>query len=157
VEPESHFDTTLDRVGALPAAWDLIKLIGRRKDRIVNQRLIRAGLQLVQYRKVPNLASAYLISRAGAAKLLATRVPFMRPIDVDMRWWWDNDLRIFGLMPYPLRLSQTSDLSSIGSRRGQRDWQSRLRKAAQTFDYNLKVLARSSLQATHWAAMAQPS
>jgi glycosyl transferase, family 25 len=155
VEPESHFDSVLDSVSSLPGEWDIIKLIGRRKDVVINTKRIQPGLELVQFRKMPNLASAYLLSREGARKLLASRVPFVRPIDVDMRWWWDNDLRVFGLQPYCLRLSSTSDISSIGDRRGHRDWRSRWRKSVQTLVYNVGVWAHRSRQQQHWALMTQ--
>ena len=154
VEPLSHFDLVMDTINTLPPAWDIIKLIGRRKDKLINDRAAGPGVRLVQYRKTPNLASAYLVSREGAKKLLASRVPFIRPIDVDMRWWWENDLRVFGLMPYCLRLSQTSDISSIGERRGQRDWISRMRKSTQTLHYNIGVWTNRAGQARFWELMA---
>ena len=45
--------------------------------------------------------------------MLRTRIPFDRPIDVDLRFWFENDLRIFGVHPSVIALDDTSEISSI--------------------------------------------
>jgi glycosyl transferase family 25 len=60
------------------------------------------------------MTAGYVVSRAGAAKLLAHRQPFGRPIDVDLRFWWECDqLRILGVSPSAIGLDDTSEVSSI--------------------------------------------
>ena len=45
--------------------------------------------------------------------MLATRIPFGRPVDVDLRFWFDNGMRIFGIHPSVIALDDTSETSSI--------------------------------------------
>ena len=45
--------------------------------------------------------------------MLKTRIPFDRPVDVDLRFWFENNLRIFGVYPSVITLDDTSEISSI--------------------------------------------
>lgn len=100
----------------LPSGWDMVKLIGRDSEKLRRSRPLLAGYSLVDYKRVPSLTAAYLISRSGAQKLLASRIPFGRPIDVDLRHWWENDLRVQGVVPAAVALDETSFQSSIGAK-----------------------------------------
>ena len=105
----------LQAIAQLPAqSWDMVKLYGREHEKIAQQMpLADTGVQLITYRRVPSFAAAYVISRAGAQKLLASRVPFGRPVDVDMRFWFENGVRTFGVFPSVVALDDTSAESSI--------------------------------------------
>lgn len=109
----------LDAVAALPpATWDLVKLYGRAQEKVATRRSLAGGLlELITYRRVPSFAAGYVISRAGAQKMLDTRVPFGRPVDVDMRFWFENGLRVFGVHPSVIALDDTSEVSSIWQQR----------------------------------------
>ena len=75
---------------------------------------LAARLSLVRYRRIPSTTAGYVISRSGAAKLLAKRQPFGRPVDVDLRFWWEADrLKVLGVVPSVLALDETSDTSTI--------------------------------------------
>lgn len=106
----------LAAIEALPAdgSWDMIKLYGREHEKIANQgRLGTGSLQLISYQRVPSFAAGYVISRSGAQKMLKTRIPFDRPVDVDIRFWFENGLRVFGVYPSVIALDDTSEVSSI--------------------------------------------
>lgn len=45
--------------------------------------------------------------------MLQSRVPFGRPVDVDLRFWFENGMRIFGIHPSVIALDDTSSASSI--------------------------------------------
>ena len=107
------FAEAIRAIEALDLPWDMVKLIGRHQEKVRSSRLLAAGLRLVQYRRVPSTTAGYVVSRSGAAKLLASRQPFGRPVDVDLRFWWENDLRILGVTPAVLVLDSTSDVSTI--------------------------------------------
>lgn len=109
------FPAVLQAIAALPAeGWDMIKLFGRTNEKIRQRApLGQTGLELIVYQRVPSFAAGYVISRAGAEKILASRVPFGRPVDVDFRFWFENDLRIFGVFPSVVALDDTSADSSI--------------------------------------------
>ena len=115
----------------LPAdSWDLIKLYGRENEKIASRRPSGIkGHEWITYRRVPSFAAGYAISRAGAEKILRTRIPFGRPVDVDMRFWFENDLRIFGIYPSVIALDDTSFTSSIWAQKeGRMTLSQRLRK-----------------------------
>ena len=110
-----NFPSVLQAIADLPPqSWDMVKLYGREHEKIAQQMpLADTGVQLITYRRVPSFAAAYVISRAGAQKLLASRVPFGRPVDVDMRFWFENGVRTFGVFPSVVALDDTSAESSI--------------------------------------------
>lgn len=112
----SSLKPTLEAIEKLPADadWDMIKLYGREHEKIASQMpLVGDSTQLISYRRIPSFAAAYVISRRGAQKLLQSRIPFDRPVDVDIRFWFENDLRVFGVHPSVVALDDTSEVSSI--------------------------------------------
>lgn len=94
--------------------WDMIKLYGREREKIKSRSVICSDYSLIKYKKIPSMTAGYIINKTGAAKLCKTRIPFGRPIDLDLRHWWENDLRIYGIYPSLISLGDTSFNSSIG-------------------------------------------
>lgn len=113
VHLNADFFQVIDSIKNLKGDWDMVKLTGRQKEKIYSKRPLDDGHDLITYTRVPSLTAAYVISRSGAEKLLRTRVPFGRPVDVDLRFWFENDLRIFGVYPSVVALDDTSADSSI--------------------------------------------
>ena len=109
-----QFADVVNAIAALQEPWDMVKLLGRDREKVRSQRPLEPGTALVDYSRVPSMTAGYVVSRAGAAKLLAHRQPFGRPIDVDLRFWWECDqLRILGVSPSAIALDDTSEVSSI--------------------------------------------
>ena len=109
-----QFADVVNAIAALQEPWDMVKLLGRDREKVRSQRPLVPGTALVEYSRVPSMTAGYVVSRAGAAKLLAHRQPFGRPIDVDLRFWWECDqLRILGVSPSAIALDDTSEVSSI--------------------------------------------
>lgn len=109
-----QFADVVNAIAALQEPWDMVKLLGRDREKVRSQRPLVPGTALVDYSRVPSMTAGYVVSRAGAAKLLAHRQPFGRPIDVDLRFWWECDqLRILGVAPSAIALDDTSEVSSI--------------------------------------------
>ena len=109
-----QFAEVVNAIAALQEPWDMVKLLGRDREKVRSQRPLVPGTALVDYSRVPSMTAGYVVSRAGAAKLLAHRQPFGRPIDVDLRFWWECDqLRILGVSPSAIALDDTSEVSSI--------------------------------------------
>ena len=129
VDIDPDLPKVLDALGRTPDDWDMVKLIGRRRERTQTIRsMLTPDRELVAYRRIPGLTCAYVINRRGAEKLLRSRVPFGRPIDIDLRHWWECDLRIRGVLPYPVHAAPSSLVSTIEGRRAPRDLETRLRK-----------------------------
>jgi glycosyl transferase family 25 len=97
-------------------AFDLIKLNGHLPRRLVLQVLSNDNC-LVRYRRPPINANAHLWSSAGARKMLAHSRRVRRPIDVEIKHWWEMDLRIATLSPELVALDPTlCQASTIGTR-----------------------------------------
>lgn len=124
------FPAMVQAIAALQQPWDMVKLIGRDREKISAQQPLVNGHHLIQYRRVPSFTAGYIISRSGAQKLLNSRVPFGRPVDVDLRFWFENHLQIFGVMPAVIALDEISATSSIWSQRARLTPLQRLRKLA---------------------------
>jgi len=139
LKPE--FAAVIDAIAMLPSGWDMIKLIGRLDEKKGEKLSACAplidGFQLVDYQRVPSLTAGYVISRSGAHKLLASRIPFGRPIDVDLRHWWENALRIQGVVPAAIVLDDTSFQSSIGAKVAERGLAASWRKFRHKAVYTL--------------------
>ena len=128
---EDAFAPVVQAIAALGDDWDMVKLMGRPAgEKIRATRPLTASHRLIQYRRVPSFTAGYVVSRAGARKLLDSRVPFGRPIDIDLRFWWENDLRILGVQPPVVRLDVTSQDSTIAGRGTRASWTTRWRKLA---------------------------
>ena len=109
-----QFAEVVNAIARLQEPWDMVKLLGRDREKVRSERPLVNGTALVDYSRVPSMTAGYVVSRAGAAKLLAHRQPFGRPIDVDLRFWWEcGQLRILGVSPSALALDDTSLVSSI--------------------------------------------
>lgn len=136
-----QFAAVIEAIAALPSNWDMIKLIGRPED-ISGKKLSHAqdllpGISLVDYKRIPSLAAGYVLSRRGAEKLLASRIPFGRPIDVDLRHWWENEVRVRGVVPPVIRLDDTSLQSSIGAKVPENSIEAKWRKFSYKLGYTL--------------------
>ncbi len=105
------FVPALELLSRIAEPWDVIKL-GSLSSKPVLHSTPLGPFALRRYRKTPISAFAQAVSRQGAEKLLRTRLPFGRPVDVDLQHVWENDLSVFGLEPYPVAV-RTDEQSEI--------------------------------------------
>ena len=100
--------------------WDYIKLCsGGNIKRILQSRPLLDDYQLVSYYKIPSTTTAQLVSCQGARKLLSRRIPFGRPVDDDLQFWWEYDGILYGVAPVPVTQdpSFTSDIGGAEARK----------------------------------------
>ena len=143
IEIDIDLPQVLEAVARLGESWDIVKLIGRSQEKTAERIPFLRGRDLVSYRRVPSLTGAYVITARGAEKLLRRRRPFGRPVDVDMRYWWECDVRVLGVHPYPVRGAPSSRDSTIEDRAGDGDAAGRLKKLALQLRYTiLNALSR---------------
>lgn len=90
----------LHLIASINEPWDLIKLAEAPIKRKVEHYIPMEEFSLVTYNKVPIRTCAQVISLAGAKKLLANSSKVTRPIDVELQYWWESELCVFGLKPY---------------------------------------------------------
>jgi glycosyl transferase family 25 len=150
VEVDPALPALLRAIERLAVPWDMIKLYGRERERVAWRRALGATFELIGYQRAPSHTCAYVVSRRGAQKLLATRSRFGRPIDVDLRRWWENDLALFGVQPYPVRRAAESRLSTIDDgRRGCTSVAMRLRKIGLQAQYALANALHAAFGGPH--------
>jgi glycosyl transferase family 25 len=127
---------------ALPlVAWDMIKLKGRAIEKVHQSWSLAEGGTLIRHRRVPSGTGAYLLTLGGAIKLTQVRQRFSRPVDVDLRHWWECDLQLFGIIPYPVRTGEESLRSTIGDQADDAGWPSRWRRMRQQWRYSVRNLS----------------
>lgn len=112
-----------DLVANLPSGWDMVHLC-LKPDRAVKplMRLPSCRRTLVRHSRIPAETAGYLISAAGARKMLNPDIPRIWPIDWDTRRPWVFGMDVYGLLEPPIM--QDRNISSTIGRSGGR---SRLR------------------------------
>jgi glycosyl transferase family 25 len=128
VAVDASLPAVLRAIEALPGEWDLVKLIGRPQEKVAEAQPLCEGSSLIRYVRAPSLTGGYVLHRRGARKLLMQRRPFGRPVDVDLRYWWECGLELYGVQPYPLREGPLAGDSSMVGRRIERSASMRWRK-----------------------------
>ena len=102
-------------LSAVPAGWDIIKICNVTSRTTV--RVARVGARhLVRYVRQPFGTFGYLVSAAGARKMLT---PGLRtePIDMDMRRPWRFGLETYGVLPPPVQTTtEQSEILDMGGR-----------------------------------------
>jgi glycosyl transferase, family 25 len=107
-----------DVLTALPGGWDMVHL-GTAPDRAVCE-VARVGTRrVVQFSRVPPGAVGYLLSRAGARKLLKAE-PRLWPIDTDTRRPWLFGLAVYGVIAPPIKHNWS--VPSTIRARGRKRW-----------------------------------
>lgn len=89
-------------VAAAPGGWDVIHLSTNFKRPAYPISKLCGEHALVRYARLPVNSAAYVISAAGADKLLAEGLR-TRPFDLEFRYAWLRQLEVFGVFPPPAR------------------------------------------------------
>ncbi|QDE33016.1 MULTISPECIES: glycosyltransferase family 25 protein [Shewanella] len=123
LEDDSVLDPTLinvlQHINNLSADWDYIKLChGRKQKGIVKSIMLDDRFSLSTCLKLPASTRGQCVSLAGAQKLLATAYPITRPVDIDIQYWYEKQLRCFVVRPFPVI---GTDLDSDINRQGRRN------------------------------------
>lgn len=88
-------------------AWDILKLHARHPGPLVTRRSYEGGVSLCSFLARHAGATAYMINRAAAAKMVKHLVPAVKMID----WAYDQghvmNLRVRALAPMPVTLQET--------------------------------------------------
>lgn len=93
-----HFSNAVD-VLTVGRQFDIIKLSDDRNCPIKKTAPASGPFTWASYKRVPNCANGYAISRSGAQKLLS-RQQFYRPVDIDFQFHHELALSVAGLTPY---------------------------------------------------------
>ena len=102
---------------ALPADWDFVRLSSPSKRAyVVERKLESSDRALVRYSISPGSNGALLVSASGARKF-RKRIVRQLPIDQDNRLLWEFDLKLYGVVPTPVRGNslETSTIDDLGT------------------------------------------
>jgi glycosyl transferase, family 25 len=134
-EDDASFDASLHDVidelpSRLPADWDLVRLSNPPKRAFLAFAPLPGPAELVRFSKVPNGATAYIISRAGARKFLRPMLR-TRAVDEDLRRPWLFSMNVFGVLPVPVDVHQMpSTIDSLGQRQSRGYFERRFKRPA---------------------------
>ncbi len=119
--------------------WDYIKLSGGSKQKqALDSMPLTSELSLKRVLKLPSTTTGQLVSLAGAQKLLAKAFPIVRPIDIDIQFWFEKALRCFVVSPYPVLNGQFgSEINETNDRRETK--RHPFRRLSQRFGYEVKL------------------
>lgn len=110
----------LSIIEAIRGKWDYIKLAGyySRPCKILDSDS-KENHTLVRYTKLPAGTCAQAVSYNGAKNLLKNTDKFGRPIDVDLQFWWEKEISVYGLNPYTFLADEEeeSEISRMASRK----------------------------------------
>lgn len=96
----------IGELAADTAAWDIVKLYSTPRTSGPLVRRLSGGFRLVDARIIPARTIAYAITTETARRLAETAIPFARPVDQDLKHWWEKDLRVLSVIPSPIDLDE---------------------------------------------------
>ncbi|XPF93473.1 glycosyltransferase family 25 protein [Colwellia sp. RE-S-Sl-9] len=113
---EGNINKTISTLNRIDFEWDYIKLATykKRTRNIAFSQPIN-NMHLVLFNKAMAGTCAQAVSYSGAKKLLLNSAQFGRPIDIDLQYWWEKNIELFALLPYPFApdLSLASDIAAM--------------------------------------------
>lgn len=121
--------------------WDYVRIAYPIKHTPV---LARAQLtlehDLIYYKKVPINTLAQAVSKAGAKKLLANSKRVFRPIDVDIKHFWEKQIQVLGIDPPLIKAHQnfSSEIDMISGDTARKGNTSLLRNLSYTVKHKFK-------------------
>lgn len=82
------------------STWDILKLFDYKTKQILRKEKWH-GLDIVDYKYPASGCVAYLLTRGAAHKLL-TRKRIFRPVDEDLSFGWELNIRVRSIFPNPI-------------------------------------------------------
>lgn len=96
------------------------------------------GIDLMLCTRLPARTTGYLIGRRAARKLLAAAGPVARPIDMDLKHYWEHGVPI--LVAHPQMIAESDDLSSsLDNQRKCQKSGSALTRLRENLNYQLRM------------------
>jgi glycosyl transferase family 25 len=95
----------------------LVKLHSERKVKGAPLAILGGGYKLLAPARVPGFAVGYVVERAAAAALADRSLPFGRPVDIDLKHWWDFGVSVLIVQPSALHIRTADGASAIESSR----------------------------------------
>ena len=120
-----------DEIIEADMSWDMVKLFETRKSRR-ELRSLESGVKIVDTPTMPIATTGYIVKVSSLSRLLESTMQFSRPIDVELKSYWELNLRIYSIYPPPIKIFEDND-STIGVRQGDLSTVQRLGKIKYNF------------------------
>lgn len=108
---------------------------------------LKGGYGMVFPRRVPGQTLGYTVDREAAVRLAAKALPMSRPVDMEIKHWWQFDVPVLVVQPTVLRVNLAKTGSGIETGRkktrpsGGLGWMTRtVRNLQYQFAYNLAAM-----------------
>ncbi len=99
--------------------WDMIKLFAANPDRSwIEQHALGSKHKIVSPYKIPNVTIAYGLTKDTAQHLIERATPFFRPIDEDLKYFWETRLQIGLVLPLPVAVNPQTAFTKTSIGRG---------------------------------------
>jgi glycosyl transferase, family 25 len=134
----------LDALSENSGDWDIAKLYTRRPNKkMLSRAPLCHGHEIAQPFQVPNAMLGYAIRRQAAAHLVANKARFFRPVDEDLRHFWEHGLKILLVLPPPLTQGEESQIgSTIEAARKAKKEGSRILQGWKNLRYRINYLTK---------------
>jgi glycosyl transferase family 25 len=116
-EAEPSLSKVVEEISSAPLSGALVKLFSRKPVMGVTVASLKGESRLIAPNRVPGLTLGYALDRTAAEMLLANALPFSRPLDMDIKHWWEFGLPVLVVDPPPLRIGELGHRSFITASR----------------------------------------
>ncbi len=117
--------------------WDMAKLFSiKEHPKIMRWKSLTPFHDLVVPFQIPTCLLAYAIRSDAAKKLIETSIPFFRPVDEDLKYFWEKNISVSLVHPSPVKVGdQQTKTGTIG---GARRTDTRKARIWRRWSYQLK-------------------
>ncbi len=116
-DPDGALPALLDELCRLDLSNCLVKLHSEKTVAGATLATLAGGYRLLAPNQVPGFAVGYVVERRAAAALAEKSLPFGRPVDIDLKHWWEFGVSVLIVQPTALRIRVGGDASAIESSR----------------------------------------
>ena len=97
-----------DEIIEADLSWDMVKLFETRESRR-ELRSLDSGVKIVDTPTMPIATTGYIVKVSSLPRLLESTKQFSRPIDVELKSYWELNLRIYSIYPPPVKISDDNE------------------------------------------------
>ena len=135
-----HINGYIKNIPMISNDWDYIKLShGSKVKKVIDTVSIGDNLSLSTAKKIPSTNTGQFVSLSGAEKLMAHAFPIARTIDVEIQYWFENQLRCFVALPSPILNGDFgSEINQVSDRREAK--KHRLKRWVQKIHFELELI-----------------
>jgi len=127
-----NLSKAFESIGNLNLPWELIKLAAyqSRERKIAFEQSLNDEFSIAIHSKAMSGGAATALTKKAAKKLLAATNKFGRPCDSDIQHFWETNVNVLSLMPYPVAqdMNFESTISAKKESRKKHFWRRKLQQ-----------------------------